>query len=938
MGKTKEQKELEKQQKAAQKATKKAERKEKWNATKEKAKEKFSKLGSKVKKVFKPEDKSDAQQANAEVFETAVSDLNKLRLVLSTVRNSAGDMFIKDGSNAKTYVDQAAFDQYNNQIKALSKRIIEIKNRINASVEGLHEKESRSESLKTLNTLNTILTRIAEVLDRISEVDLPAGENYSEPFINELRQLISRLDLFLKNIKSISKKHAVFGGPALKQLTNLRAILNLLLSDFTETIVQINNTMDNTSKPKSFKYSTRLDDGTKVGVKAISGDVGKVVTNKRELKRDDITRLLDASSQISDGERRASEIQRILRSAEHDLQVMFADIRSNVSAVHRTGLGAADQMLNEYLEHLMELLRRLEALYHANEYPDPSTFKDQLTSMISKAENMKKKVRNLLKKLSSKVQKTSQYSNIIEILDAIDQSVDDMVNADGLVIPEQPAEENPDESAKDDVVVDDNHSSEHRAPPDIGDTDDDDRSTTSKANEDESPTATPLRPSRRGSESGEDDRADYLYNIITGRQPPPEGITRFGASKELKKLAKTSRHAEELLMKCPKLQKISHPTQTEPKLHFEQQDLFDEPPKELPPARYLRKKPTRPPSDLTHSRRSSDTRTTSDSSVPRSPLRQTPRHARSRDSLEFDNQPTIDYQNHSENSVRSLTLVLNESMTYQNKQKQMDAYNQLQALAKTQRGVKYTLERYAFDAVQASAEWAALKSQVDNDCSRLSDRDVTMQENSTIMTNLSRLAKKYGGYATRMYDKARKNADDLACANIGPDRAASDICESSLPKLDKLDAILCEHLNENNKADLTVALQQLIAKAKNKKDPENTKAKELLEFHGMGMESDMARWLASRRLLDTHLANIENGAHSQIQSDSEKAQTSFRALQALASQMGGYAEKLYNRAASEFGMKSETDSSHRSMHSSASYQMTGSSDNLIQSENSEKKN
>lgn len=567
-----------KEQKAAQKAAKKAERQEKWNATKEKAKEKFSKLGSKVKKVFKPEDKSTAQKTNAEVFETAVSNLKKLRLELSIVRNSAGDMFIKDGSNAKTYVDQDAFDQYNSQIKALSKRIIEIKNQINASVEGLHEKESRSESLKTLNTLNTILTRIAEVWDRISEVDLPAGENYPESLINELRQLLSQLDLFVKNIKSISKKHAVFGGPALEQLPDLRAILNLFLSDFTGMIVQINNTMDNTSKPKSFKYSTKLDDGTKVGVKAISGNVGKVVTSKRALRGQSVAARLTAAANIESGEERAAELQNILRSAEHDLQLLFGDIRSNVSAVHRTGLGAADQMLTEYLEHQMELLRRLEALYHTNAYGPPSTFKDQLAAMISKAENMKKKVRNLLKKLSSKVQKTSQYSTIIEIIDTIDQSVDDMVNAIGLVLPELPVKEQPSGSDKDDVDDennDDNHNDNDNDRPDDNDVN---RPTDSKDGDNEHHPDTGRRTAHSGSGSDEDDRADYLFEVIADREPPPRNMTRYGAYKELKKLAKTSRHAEEILLKCPKMRLMDTSVKTASEKKFRRQVTFAQSP------------------------------------------------------------------------------------------------------------------------------------------------------------------------------------------------------------------------------------------------------------------------------------------------------------------------------------------------------------------------
>lgn len=913
MGKTKQEKELEKQQKAAQKAAKKAERQEKWNATKEKAKEKFSKLGSKVKKVFKPEDKSAAQQTNAKVFETAVSNLKKLRLELSTVRNSAGDMFIKDGSNAKTYVDQNAFDQYNNQIKALSKSIIEIKNQINASVEGLHEKESRSESLKTLNTLNTILTRIAEVLDRISEVDLPAGENYPEPLINELRQLISRLNLFLKNIKSISKKRAVFGGPALEQLTDLRAILNLLLSDFTETIVQINNTMDNTSKPKSFKYSTKLDDGTKVGVKAISGDVGKVVTNKRELTRDDITRLLDATSKISNGADRASEIQRILRSAEHGLQLMFVHIRSNVSAVHRTGLGATEQTLTEYLEHLMELLRRLEALYHTNDYPDPSTFKAQLTSMISKAENMKKKVRNLLKKLSSKVQKTSQYSNIIEILNAIDQSVDNMVNAIGLVLPKLPVKDNPSRSDKNDVD-DENNGDNNNDSSDGTDNDGGARPTNSKDGAYEHHPDTGRRDARRGSESDEDDRADYLFSIATEQNAPPKGTTPLKARSELKELAKTNPHAYELWKQCKFMPKTNTSTQTSPSLHFEQQDLFGKTPQGLPPTGYRRNKPTRPPSDLARSRKSSDTSGTSDSSVPRSPLWQTPKHAESKDPLEFDNLPARDYQNPGEISVRSLSSVLNESITYQNRQKQIDAYKQLRALAKTQRAAEYALKRYAFSAVQGSDEWARLKLQVDNDFSRLSDQDVTMLENSTIMNNLSRLAKKYGGYATRMYDKAKQIDDDLTNSGIEPGRAAS--VESAPPvDLKKLDTILLTRLDGHNESDLTWALRMLRDRAKNGNDPKKTEAKKLLEFHGMGKDSDMDAWIALRTTLTQCWDDLEQ---------TRNPHQALRTLNDLSNKLHGYAEYIYSNAVQQFGGL-DASINRPNDHSSASLSMDSDS-------------
>lgn len=894
----------------------------------QKIKENFSKFGKSVKKALERKDKSAAQTQYANTFDVSVTDVKNLRKVLPHVRTLAKEMFIIDDSNVKTGVDPDAFAEYNCQIMGLRNEFIRIQNEINAGVGTLQEKESRSESLKTLNTLNQILTRIIDILTRIYEVSLSSGEIYSKQLVNELRMLLALLNLLMKNIKSISKKHAVFGGPALEQLTDLRAILNLFVSDFTEMIVTINNTMQSISRPKSFKYSTKLGDGTRVGVKSISGDVGQVVANKRDLGSKSIITQLEDAGTITSGADRAAKLQDILRGTETRLQQKYEYLMSKSNPVRRPTLVTAEKENYNYLEHQMRLVNKLENFYNTTEYPDPTEFGNRLAKMSGKGENLEKKLRESLGKFSRNMKKTSQYSSVIEILDSVAQSVDDMVNAVGLDIPEPPAEEQTESSDKEKNNDENNETNDKDRPDDPDNTggatptDSDDR-----AGEDRP--APRQRVADRRNISDVDARADYLYKIITDQEQPPRNMTRYGAYKELKKLAIKNQHACELRDKYKLLPKTNTFDQTRPRLGFENQTVYEKSPQGLPPAIYRRGTSAWPPTEETRSRRTSDTSNSSVSSVARSTRRRAQRRYSSGDTPGSDVMSALPSRDPRENSIRELTNILDQPIDFQNTVQQNQAMEKLKELANNDQAARLALSRYTLNGLHQQ-KWSQAKSQIDQAISTLRAGGCSRMVASDIIKHLQEMSVKFGGYATRMYDKAKQINDDLAYADIEDGRASYDDGASTLPDLEKLDAVLKEHLDDDNNKDLKLALRQLKAKANDKKDPEYDGAKKLLEFHGMGKESDMEAWLSARRLLATHWTNIENGADSDIRSDSNTAQTSFQALQRLASELGGYAKFVCHQAASMFDMKSETDLNHRSMHSSANRQPDSDSDASFQ--------
>lgn len=860
----------------------------------QKIKENFSKFGKSVKKALERKDKSAAQTQYANTFDVSVTDVKNLRKVLPHVRTLAKEMFIIDDSNVKTGVDPDAFAEYNCQIMGLRNEFIRIQNEINAGVGTLQEKESRSESLKTLNTLNQILTRIINILTRIYEVSLSSGEIYSKQLVNELRMLLALLNLLMKNIKSISKKHAVFGGPALEQLTDLRAILNLFVSDFTEMIVTINNTMQSISRPKSFKYSTKLGDGTRVGVKSISGDVGQVVANKRDLGSKSIITQLEDAGTITSGADRAAKLQDILRETETHLQQKYEYLMSKANPVRRPALVTAEKENYNYLEHQMRLVNKLENFYNTTEYPDPTEFGNRLAKMSGKGENLEKKLRESLGKFSSNMKKTSQYSSVIEILDSVAQSVDDMVNAVGLDIPEPPAEEQTESSDKE-KNNDENNGTNDKDRPDGPDNTGGATPTDSDDGAGDARPAHRQRVADRRNISDVDAREDYLYNIITGQEQPPRNMTRYGAYKELKELAVTNRHASDLWEKCKLMPKTTTFAQTRPKLDFETQTVYENSPQGLPPTIYRRRKPTRPPTKATLSRRTSNTSNSSGSSVARSTRRRAQRRYSSGDTPGSDVMSELPTRDPGENSVLALTRILDQPIGSQNTEEQIDAMNKLKELARTAPAARLALPRYTLNGLDQQ-KWSQAKSQIDQAISKLKYGRCKRTVASEILKSLHGMSLEFGGYAARMYDKAKQINDDLTYANIEPGRAASDTCESSLPDLDKLDAVLHEHLDDDNETDLKMALRQLKAKARNTKGEEKEKAKKLLQFYGMGKQSDMEAWLTLRKTLTHHWDALEDG---------HDIQHSLDTLRDLAGKLHGYAEDVYDQAVKTFGLPTD---------------------------------